>query len=100
MTNSKATSYPWGDPGDRFYLGESGSFGARHNGTRLSTAGPGFPFGEIALLRNFSRTATATVLEDTVLRTLERDDFLAAVTGNDEARSRADHLIARRIPKP
>jgi hypothetical protein len=31
---------------------------------------------------------------------LERDDFLAAVTGNDEARSRADHLIARRIPKP
>lgn len=35
-----------------------------------------------------------------MLRTLERDDFLAAVTGNDEARSRADHLIARRIPKP
>lgn len=33
-----------------------------------------------------------------MLRTLERDDFLAAVTGNDEARSRADHLIARRIP--
>ncbi len=33
-----------------------------------------------------------------MLLALERDDFLNAVTGNSEVSSRADDLIARRIP--
>ena len=98
MTNSAATSSSVG-PGRSLLPRRVGFVRASHNGTRLSTASPGFPFGEIALLRDFSRSATGPALEDTVLGTLERDDFLNAVTGNDEPRSRADHLIARRIPK-
>ncbi len=87
-----------GDAGDRFYIVESGRVEATYNGSSLSHSGPGEPFGEIALLRDVPRTATVTAVEDTVLQALERADFLAVVTGNDEARNRADDLAARRIP--
>jgi len=87
-----------GEEGDRFYLVESGRVSASFQGEFLSTAGPGDPFGEIALLRDVPRTATVVADEASVLLALERDDFLNAVTGNSEVSSRADDLIARRIP--
>ena len=87
-----------GEEGDRFYVVESGAVEATHAGAVLSVAGPGEPFGEIALLHGVPRTATVTATEDTVLYALTRDDFLAAVTGDAEARLRADDLAARRIP--
>jgi len=87
-----------GEPGDRFYVVESGRTSATHAGALLSSQGPGDPFGEIALLRDVPRTATVTADEDSVLLYLERDAFLEAVTGNGEVSSRADDLIARRIP--
>ena len=49
-----------GDPGDRFYIVESGGTTATHDGRVLSSQGPGDPFGEIALLRDVPRTATIT----------------------------------------
>jgi predicted MFS family arabinose efflux permease len=87
-----------GESGDRFYVLESGRVTATFAGEVLSTAGPGDPFGEIALLRDVPRTATVTADEDCVLLYLERDDFLSAVTGDSEVSGRADDLIARRIP--
>ncbi|HET7902060.1 MAG TPA: MFS transporter [Candidatus Nanopelagicales bacterium] len=87
-----------GDVGDRFYIVEFGRTTATHGGQVLSSQGPGDPFGEIALLRDVPRTATVTADEDSVLLYLERDEFLAAVTGNSEVAGRADDLIARRIP--
>jgi MFS family permease len=87
-----------GDPGDRFYVVESGRTTATHAGQVLSSQGPGDPFGEIALLRDVPRTATVTADEPTVLLYLERDAFLAAVRGDDEASTRADDLVSRRIP--
>jgi MFS family permease len=86
-----------GEAGDRFYVVESGLVQASHDGARLSSAGPAEPFGEIALIEDVPRTATVTALEPTVLWALDRDDFLAAVTGNDEVRSRVEDLVARRI---
>ena len=87
-----------GEAGDRFYVVQSGRTSATHAGALLSSQGPGDPFGEIALLRDVPRTATVTADEDSVLLYLERDAFLEAVTGNGEVSSRADDLIARRIP--
>jgi MFS family permease len=87
-----------GDEGDRFYVVESGRVTASYRGKELSTAGPGEPFGEIALLREVRRTATVVAAEPTALLVLERADFLSAVTGNSEVSNRADDLIARRIP--
>ena len=54
-------------------------------------------FGEIGLLRDVPRTATITADTDTVLQVLDRDDFLAAVTGQTEARMAADAVVSRRI---
>jgi len=87
-----------GEEGDRFYIVESGRCTASHHGEVLSMQGPGDPFGEIALLRDVPRTATVTADVDSVLLYLEREHFLNAVTGNSEVTSRADDLIARRIP--
>ena len=60
--------------------------------------GPGDPFGEIALLSDVPRTATVTADEASVLIALDREPFLEAVTGNSDVSSRADDLIAKRIP--
>lgn len=38
-----------------------------------------------------------TALEPTVLRTLDRDDFLAAVTGSEDASARLDEVVSRRL---
>jgi MFS family permease len=87
-----------GDVGDRFYVIESGSLAASFENRQLSTMGPGECFGEIALLRDVPRTATVTAVEDSVLHAVERDDFLAAMSGDRDLMARTESLAARRIP--
>ena len=81
-----------GDPGDHFYAIEEGE--VEIEGRRF---GPGESFGEIALLRDVPRTATVTAVTDVVLRALERDEFLAAVTGHESAHASADETVAARL---
>ena len=70
-----------GDAGDRFYVVEAGRVVVSKAGAALVTLGPGDFFGEIALLRDVPRTATVKTEETCSLRTLDREHFLAAVTG-------------------
>jgi Cyclic nucleotide-binding domain/Major Facilitator Superfamily len=87
-----------GDESDRFYVIESGRVQVTAaDGHVLREEGPGDHFGEIGLLRDVPRTATITALETTVLRALERDEFLDAVTGHGESRFLAENVVVRRL---
>ncbi len=86
-----------GEGSDRFYVIESGLVEVTQGGAVLRQERPGEFFGEIGLLRDVSRTATITALEDTTLLTLERNDFLAAVTGQHDAARAADEVVRRRL---
>lgn len=86
-----------GESSDRFFVIESGRVRVTQDGRTLREEGPGEYFGEIGLLRDVPRTATVTALEPTVLRTLDRDDFLAAVTGSEDASARLDEVVSRRL---
>jgi len=85
------------DPGDRFYIIESGGVTVSKNGRQVATLEGGDFFGEIALLRKIPRTATVTAQADTRLYALERDDFLEAVTGHPQSAEAADAVTRARL---
>jgi MFS family permease len=87
-----------GAPGERFYVIRSGRATVEIDGAETGELGPGDFFGEIALLRDVPRTATVRALEPLDLYALERDDFLAAVTGHAPSRAAADSIVAARLP--
>jgi len=81
-----------GDRGDRFYIVGEGEVEI-DAGDLVTNAREGGYFGEIALLRDVPRTATVTAAVDSQLYALQRDDFLAAVTGHYAAHA-AGHKVA------
>jgi len=82
---------------DEFFVILDGHADVRKGGRKRGTLGPGDYFGEIALLQDVPRTATVRADTDARLYALERDDFLAVVTGNTLARTEADSTAAQRI---
>jgi CRP-like cAMP-binding protein len=70
-----------GDPGDRFYVIETGAAEVIGDDRLLTTLGPGEGFGEIALLRRVPRTATVRAATDLELHALTCVRFLPVVTG-------------------
>ena len=87
-----------GEPGDRFYVVAVGPAArSRSTASRSRTLGPGDDFGEIALLRDVPRTATVTAVADSKLFALERDEFIAAVTGHAPSAEAADAVVMQRL---
>ncbi|MBA2359726.1 MAG: MFS transporter [Actinobacteria bacterium] len=86
-----------GDPGDRFYIVAEGELEVEVDGRVVAVTGPGGYFGEIALLRDVARTATVRAKGDVELRALDRDIFIAAVTGHAASAETADSVIATRL---
>ena len=83
-----------GDPGETFYIVESGAVAVTRGGQPVRTLdAPGDGFGEIALLRDIPRTATVTAVSETVLLTLGRREFLAAVTGHPVVSAEAGRVV-------
>jgi MFS family permease len=87
-----------GEVGDRFYIVGKGALDISADGAH-TTAHEADYFGEIALLRDVPRTATVKALADTKLYALQREDFLAAVTGHQAAHAAADAVAKERLAR-
>jgi Cyclic nucleotide-binding domain len=86
-----------GEPGRHFYAVADGEVeitaGGRQVGIRRRCDG----FGELALLRDSPRTATATARVDTLMYRLDKEPFIAAVTGHAGATTAAERLVRDRL---
>jgi len=85
-----------GDAGDRFYIVDKGELDIDVDGLHVIAQHADY-FGEIALLRDVPRTATVRAAADSELYALERDDFLAAVTGHSAAHAAGQEVARARL---
>jgi MFS family permease len=72
-----------GEIGHSYYAITSGHVDVSVDGRHVRTMQRGQGFGEIALLADMARTATAVAADDVTLLSIERVPFLTAVTGHD-----------------
>jgi MFS family permease len=93
------TIFRQGEEGDRFYVIAEGEVEVDVDGRSAGTLTPGEAFGEIALLRASPRTATVAARTALHAFTLERDEFLAAVTGHTASTAAADDIVAARLAR-
>jgi predicted MFS family arabinose efflux permease len=92
-----ATVFSAGDPGDRFYLVERGEIEVLAEDGVVARIEPGGYFGEIALVRDVPRTAGIRAATEACLLALDRDDFIAAVTGHAPSAAAADAVVSARL---
>lgn len=86
-----------GASGDRFYLVDAGAVEVIHHGRHVATLGPGDYFGEIALLHEVPRVATCIARTEVALLTLERETFVAAVSGDLRSERVAEEVMEARL---
>ena len=84
-----------GDTGDRFYVIIGGDAEVSDGTGHLRDLGRGDAFGEIALLRDCTRTATVRARGDLRMVSLRRDEFVAVVGGFSHSRAEAEQLMRR-----
>jgi MFS family permease len=89
-----------GEHGDLFFLISDGEVEVIERGEVRRVQRDGESFGEIALLRDVPRTATVRATRQTRLLSLERDQFIAAVTGYPRSRQLTDAVIEERLRSP
>jgi serine/threonine protein phosphatase PrpC/CRP-like cAMP-binding protein len=73
-----------GDRGDELFIVLSGLVSISRGDVKLSEAGPGEHFGEMALIRSMPRSATATAVEHTEIIALRRGDFFEVLRKEHE----------------
>ena len=85
-----------GDDGDRCYVVAEGEIALSKRSGWQAEMGPGGFFGELALLRDAPRNATAVATGPGLLLALERSEFLSTVTGHARTQEAADALVRER----
>jgi CRP-like cAMP-binding protein len=90
-----------GEPGDAFYIIESGEvriFTLDEEGSELTlnTLAVGEAFGELALVDDRPRSASAAALGPTILRCLRREEFLARVHTSPALTDTVIRLLSQR----
>jgi MFS family permease len=86
-----------GEAGRHFYVIGTGRALVELDAGATRELGPGDFFGEIALLRDVPRTATVRALAQLQLYSVERDEFIAAVTGHAQTLAAAESVIGSRL---
>jgi hypothetical protein len=86
-----------GEPGHSYYAIAAGTLEATQGGSRLRRMDRGEGFGEIALLRDVPRTATVTAVDESTVYELDREPFLAAVSGHPPTLGAADAIVEVRL---
>ena len=87
-----------GRPGDTYLAIASGEIAIEVDERPVATCRAGEGIGEIALLRNVPRTATAIATTPVTGYLLGRDDFLAAIAGPASA-SAAHAMVEERLAR-
>ena len=87
-----------GEVGNHFYAIAAGAAEVELEDGTTRALGPGDFFGEIALLRDVPRTATVRAVEPLRIYAVEREDFIAAVTGHAPTLAAAENIVTTRLP--
>jgi len=94
------TVFNQGDEGNKFYLIQEGNIHLERFDNSLKTLDiilkPGNFFGEMALVKNIPRTATAEAVSDSVLFTLDKESFCNVIGSTLSGGRELDSLINER----
>jgi hypothetical protein len=88
-----------GDYGDRYLLIVDGAVAFTQHGASVNALQSGSAFGEIALVRDIPRTATAVATTPVVARALDREAFLAALGCDPGAHVSADAVVDEHLAR-
>jgi CRP-like cAMP-binding protein len=86
-----------GDPGREFFVIVDGSVRVERGGSVLATLGPGDFLGEIALIDEGPRTATATTETPATLLVLAHREFHSLMAQFESVRTCVLHCLAERL---
>ena len=86
-----------GDPGAEFFVITAGALEIQIDGRRVNQLGPGSFLGELALLFEAPRNATAIAVEPTDLLVMEKADFNAVLAANPDVESKVLAVVAQRM---
>jgi len=86
-----------GDKGDYFYIIVTGKILIHIGETELNRHSKGEYFGEMALLDDSPRSASATALEETLLLKINQDNFLDIMMDNKKVRKSIMRIINERF---
>jgi hypothetical protein len=86
-----------GDYPDSFYVIDEGQVDVIGDGRVIRTLNAGDGFGEIAVLRDSSRTATVRARTPLRLYSLDRDRFRSTVSGYESSANVADAVVRERL---
>src|SRR5262249_22770957 len=88
-----------GDVGESVYVVADRCLEVVWNDRTVNVIEPGDIFGEMALLHEQPRNATVTAREDATLFELDKDEFIAAVTGHPSSNRKLEDLITARLAR-